>query len=226
MDTRAATDNPRAADGRLPGRRGRATRQRLLQVTEEVLAEVSFLDVKVTDISRRAGTSPATFYQYFADVEAAVFTLAEEMVESGSEALRSLVVDPSWDGPEAAEELAAGFLRYFEEHKAMLRVIDIATTEGDVRFRELRVRLLNGVFLALQELAQAAHAEGRLATGVDPGAAAGVLTTMLAHVSAHQPGFQSWGVEPAALKQTMASLIDWTVRSESQHHQEWGIVPP
>ena len=90
---------------------------------------------------------------------------------------------------------------------------DVATAEGDERFRALRIRLLNGVFLALRELASRAQADGRLGPGLDPGAAAGVLTTMLAHVSAHRVGFETWGVRRDALAETMATLIDWTVRS-------------
>jgi AcrR family transcriptional regulator len=74
----------RAADGRVPGRRGRATRQRLLDATAELLTTTSYRDVKVIDIAREAGTSPATFYQYFADVEGAVLVLAEEMARSGA----------------------------------------------------------------------------------------------------------------------------------------------
>lgn len=213
MESSSATVPPaRASDGRVPGRRGRATRQRLLDETEALLAEVSYLDLKVADIARRAGTSPATFYQYFSDVDAAVLTLAEEMVTAGGEELRSLVTEPTWDDPAAAAGLADGFLTFFDEHDAMLRVIDIATAEGDERFRELRIRLLNGVFLALRELTEHAAASGRLAAGLDPGASAGVITTMLAHVSAHRPGFETWGVGRDALADTMATVIDWTVR--------------
>jgi AcrR family transcriptional regulator len=209
-------ENRPAVDGRLPGRRGRATRQRLLDETRELLRVVAYRDLKVVDISRRAGTSPATFYQYFSDVESAVLTLAEELVDQGSAALRTLVTDAEWEGPDAATALADGFLTFFDEHRAMLRVIDLATTEGDERFRRLRVRLLNGVFLALQDLATRARTAGRLATGVDPGAAAGVLTTMLAHVSAHQPGYEAWGVQRDALADTMATMVDWTVRGHRE----------
>lgn len=217
-DVRTATGtNPRAVDGRVPGKRGRATRQRLLDETGRLLAEVPFHDLKVVDISRAAGTSPATFYQYFADVDAAVLSLIEEMVTEGSDDLRALVVEPDWGGPAAAAGLADGFLDFFDRHAAMLRVIDLATTEGDERFRALRVRLLNGVFLALRDLADDAEASGRLASGVAPGAAAGILTTMLAHVSAHQPGFAGWGVGREDLARTMATLIDWTVGSSSPH---------
>ena len=207
----ATARNDRAADGRLPGKRGRATRRRLLDETRALLTQVAFHDLKVVDISRAAGTSPATFYQYFADVDAAVLSLIEEMVDNGSDELRTLVTEPDWQGPEDAAALAEGFLMFFDDHAAMLRVIDLATIEGDERFRALRIRLLNGVFLALRELAEHAEAVGRLAPGVAPGAAAGILTTMLAHVSAHQAGFASWGVERDELAETMATLVDWTV---------------
>ena len=65
-------DELRAADGRVPGRRGRATRQKLLEQTAEMMQTTSFRELKVVDIARGAGTSPATFYQYFPDVEAAI----------------------------------------------------------------------------------------------------------------------------------------------------------
>ena len=78
----------RAADGRVPGRRGRATRQKLLACTAEMLRTTSYRSVKVIDIAREAGTSPATFYQYFADVEAAILVLAQEMALDGQRLVR------------------------------------------------------------------------------------------------------------------------------------------
>ena len=213
--TEDAVDTPRAADGRVPGRRGRATRQRLLDETHAALADVPYRDLKVVDITRRAGTSPATFYQYFPDIEAAVLALTEAMVESGGQQLRRLVTEPEWDSPDAARDLAEGFMSFFREHEALLRVVDLATGEGDERFRQLRIRLLNGVFLALQSLVHEARGVGRVPPESDPGAVAGVLTTMLAHVSAHRPGFEAWGVEADELTATMASMIDWSVRSNN-----------
>lgn len=209
-------DQLRAIDGRVPGRRGRATRQRLLDETRVLLDDVAYRDLKVVDISKMAGTSPATFYQYFPDAETAVLTLVEVMVEEGSRHLRALVTEPAWDDPSSSEALAGGFLAFFDDHRALLRAVDVATTEGDERFRLLRLRLLNGVFLALQELLYQAHAAGRLADGLAPGAAAGVLTTMLAHVSAHARGFENWGVDRTALAQTMSAMIDWSVRGTNR----------
>jgi AcrR family transcriptional regulator len=53
-----------ATDGRFPGKRGLATRQKLLDSTEALLSTTSWRSIRVIDIARGAGTSPATFYQY------------------------------------------------------------------------------------------------------------------------------------------------------------------
>src|ERR1022692_1490682 len=81
-------------DGRVPGHRGRATRQRLLECTAELLVATPWRSIKVIDIARRAGTSPATFYQYFENVEAAITVLAEELMEGAS--LLAELVDGDW----------------------------------------------------------------------------------------------------------------------------------
>src|SRR4051794_17627416 len=122
----------RAADGRVPGRRGLATRQRLLECTAETLRSTSYRDVKVIDIAREARTSPATFYQYFADVEAAILVLAEQMSEDGHR-LSTLIRDSSWRGKaglETATHLCDAFLAFWEEYRSILRVMDLATEEG------------------------------------------------------------------------------------------------
>ena len=83
--TVAEARDPRAADGRVPGRRGLATRQRMMDATGVLLETVAYRDLKVVDIAREAGTSPATFYQYFPDVEAAVLAMAADLGEAWAE---------------------------------------------------------------------------------------------------------------------------------------------
>ena len=109
----------RAADGRVPGRRGLATRQKLLACAADMLRASSYRDLKVVDIAREAGTSPATFYQYFPDVESAVLALADEMVTSGVHRFAEIVTGGAWKGKPgyaAAEELADAFLAFWDEH--------------------------------------------------------------------------------------------------------------
>ena len=77
----------RASDGRVPGRRGLLTRTRLLEHTRDLIGTTSYRDLKVVDIARAAGMSPATFYQYFPDAESALLALADELVGEGRERL-------------------------------------------------------------------------------------------------------------------------------------------
>jgi AcrR family transcriptional regulator len=60
-DLRPVPDDLPAVDGRVPGKRGRATRERLLACTAELLGKTSYRDLSVIDIAGCAGTSPATF---------------------------------------------------------------------------------------------------------------------------------------------------------------------
>ncbi|MSZ89065.1 MAG: TetR family transcriptional regulator, partial [Actinobacteria bacterium] len=75
-----AVDDVTATDGRVIGRRAIQTRRRILDTTAALLKEHGALDLKVTDVAREVGASPATFYQYFADVEDAILALATDLV--------------------------------------------------------------------------------------------------------------------------------------------------
>jgi AcrR family transcriptional regulator len=199
-------------DGRVPGRRGRATRQRLLECTAELLVATPWRSIKVIDIARQAGTSPATFYQYFENVEAAITVLAEELVEGVG--VLAGVVDGNWS-EEASWETAVAvveeFMEYWERNRAVFRVVELTTVEGDLRFQGLRVRALNAVTVTLARvIATHAEASGSPA-GADPMAAAGTLIAMLAQVAGHRYGFEFWGIRTASLVDSQARLLHWSV---------------
>lgn len=193
----------RAADGRMPGRRGLATRQRLLDATAEQLGSCGYRDLKVIDIARAAGTSPATFYQYFPDAESAVLVQAAVLTEAWHEELQFLIKDRDWSGdPDgAAFEVVDGFLTFWTDHRAILKVLDLASMEGDFRFRDLRTWLLNGATEALMELVE------QYGSDMDPRATAGVVIAMLAHVANHRPGLERWGVDHDVLVATVAGIL-------------------
>lgn len=213
----------RAADGRVPGRRGRATRARLLECTAEMLSTTSFRDVKVIDIAREANTSPATFYQYFPDVESAILVLAESMA-ADTAGLVQLVRSGHWHGDagyETALTLADRFLEFWDTHRSLLRVVDLATGEGDLRFAGMRSRLLNEVTQALSDaIARTQPAPSDPAEAhrthldplpLDPMATAGALIAMLANVSSHRYGFEFWGIRTSDVRRSMAHIVHWSV---------------
>jgi AcrR family transcriptional regulator len=207
-------------DGRLAGERGRQTRQRLLDATVELLSTTSWRSVKVTDIARQARTSPATFYQYFANVEEAIRVLAEGMVDEAAQLAELVGGDwseaTSWD---TALTVTEGFLAYWEDNRAVFRVVDLATEEGDRELRGIRVRALNAVTVALSQVVvdacpsseEAAGPTTASPAGNDPMAVAGTIVAMFASVSAHRYGFEYWGIRTPHLIDTQARLLHWAV---------------
>ncbi len=143
-----------------------------------MLSSSPYRDVKVIDVARKAGTSPATFYQYFPDVEGAVLEIAEETAQEGA----------------GLTDLVAG-RGSGSRH------------EGDKRFYKIRMKLINAVTSSLADSVKELQAKGKVDKDVSPAAVAGSLVAMLAAVAAHQKGFQSSGVKQADLKTNLALLV-------------------
>lgn len=203
------TGQVRTVDGRVAGRRGQATRQKLLDCLSEMLSSSPYRDVKVIDVARKAGTSPATFYQYFPDVEGAVLEIAEQMAAEGA-GLTELLEGRTWAGKsgwQTAQELVDGFLEFWRKHDAILRVVDLGAAEGDKRFYKIRMKILNSVNNSLADAIAELQSKGRVDKDVNPAAVAGSLVAMLAAVAGHQKGFSSWGVKQAELKPNLALLV-------------------
>ncbi|MFZ0667252.1 MAG: TetR family transcriptional regulator [Acidimicrobiales bacterium] len=220
----ATGDHLAATDGRQPGRRGLATRMRLLDSTKELLRTTPWRSVTVIDVARAAGTSPATFYQYFENFEQAILVLAEELVD-GAAAVADLV-DGDWSeeaGWDTARRLVIGFMDYWERNRPLFRVVDLATEEGDLRFQGLRVRALNALTVSLAKAITLVRATQPFSTdgvtngfsGNDPMAVAATLVSMLAHVAAHRYGYEFWGIRTDSMSDVEARLVYWAVTGRS-----------
>lgn len=168
--------------------------------------------MKVIDIAREAGTSPATFYQYFENVEQAILVLAEELVTGAAEIAK--LFDGDWSEEHSfhtARKAVEGFMAYWEANRAVFRVVDLATEEGDLRFQGLRVRALNALTVTIAKVVSS----GAGPAGGDPMAVAGTLISMLAHVAAHRYGFEFWGIRTKALVDSQARILHWAVTGRS-----------
>lgn len=174
-----------------------------------MLSTSPYRDVKVIDVARMAGTSPATFYQYFPDVEGAVLELADDMAKEGA-GLTALVAGRTWAGKagaQAAEALVDGFLSFWRRNDAILRVVDLGAAEGDKRFNKIRLKVLNAVTGSLTESIKELQTKGRVDKEVSAPAVAASLVAMLAAVAGHQKGFAGSGVKQADLKPSLALLV-------------------
>ena len=194
------------------GRRGEATRQKFLEAVETLLEEGTYRELTVADIARHAGTSPATFYQYFSAAEDAVLAVASATVDVAGPELARRIEGSDWSdlrGWESSLGVADAFITLWNGHRSVLRLIDLAT--DDQRFRDVRTRLLGAPANAFVTVLRN-RPDQRV---VDPLADAGVLVSMLAHVSAHIDGLQSWGADGAELRRSMARVVFLTLTGQS-----------
>jgi AcrR family transcriptional regulator len=201
-----------ALDGRALGKRGAATRRRLLDATATLLETRGVRDLRVVDIAREVGTSPATFYQYFRDVKEAVLAIAAEVGEDLAP-LGELLARP-WDEPGglgSARELVDAFVEYWDEHRAVLRTRNLAAQEGDHRFRTVRIDALRPLREGLAAKVEEAQQAGRVAAEITPMAAAAALASMMERMAAFHVELELWGVERRDLVETTARIVYQTV---------------
>ncbi|TML59795.1 MAG: TetR/AcrR family transcriptional regulator [Actinobacteria bacterium] len=201
-----------AVDGRPLGRRAQQTRRQLLDATRALLELHGVRDLRVVEIARKVGTSPATFYQYFRDVEDAVLVLA---AEAGSE-LDPLtqLLEASWTGRagiDAARALVDGFVDYWDRHRAVLRVRNLAAQEGDERFRDVRNRTLSAITDRLEAKLAESQAAGRVASELTPYAAAAALVSMMERMAAYHFDLEPRGITRPDIVETVARIIHQTV---------------
>ncbi|HSO94635.1 MAG TPA: TetR family transcriptional regulator [Acidimicrobiia bacterium] len=201
-----------ALDGRSLGRRGTLTRRRLLDATRDLLETRGLRDLRVVDIARAAGTSPATFYQYFRAVEDAVLVLAEEAAEDLGGVLAGL--DEPWSD-ESSHRMVDAFVDSWSQHRAVLRTRNLAAQEGDQRFRAVRNASLRPITEALAAKIGEAQRAGRLDAAMSPIAAASAMIAMTERVAAFHREIEELGVTHGALVETTARIIDQTVTGPS-----------
>jgi AcrR family transcriptional regulator len=193
-----------ALDGRQLGKRGAASRRKLLGATTLLLGNHGIRDLRVVDIAREVGTSPATFYQYFRDVEEAVLVLAAEVGEETAPLLELLTGDWSGrSGLEKSRRLVDGFLVFWDAHRAVLRTRNLAAQEGDQRFRAVRNASLQPVTEGLAKLIPAGE--------LSPIAAASALVAMMERMAAFHVDLEPLGASRADVVETVARIVYRTV---------------
>jgi AcrR family transcriptional regulator len=197
-----------ATDGRVIGRRAIQTRRRILDATASLLRQQGALDVKVIDVAREVGASPATFYQYFADVEGAILALATEAVAGAGAFAERLGAD--WSGPDGLDEarrLVHDYMDFWSEHQAVLRIMHLRADERDPRFRAVRVSYNEPLLWAMEAKVKEAQAAGRLPLDLAPFATAGAMLAVLDRLTSFRETFERRGTSRAAMEATVARIL-------------------
>jgi len=201
-----------AQTGRPLGPRAMKTRERLMDATAELLGERSVLELSVVDIARRVGTSPATFYHYFKDVEEVSLCLAERAAEELPAMLE--LIDGSWSGKqglETARGVVDAFVRHWDAHHAVLQLRNLAADRGDKRFMKVRRDALRPVLDAFASRITESQRDGRVAEEVHPYVAAAAIGSILERLSAHHRDLGHMGIGRDDLVETCARIVYQTV---------------
>jgi AcrR family transcriptional regulator len=152
--------------------RGERTRARLRGAARQVFAERGYAAARVEDVVAVAGVSHGTFYTYFTNKAAALDALIDET----SRDLQAVVEEP-WDGPDAAQAIAAVIERFvdvFGEHADVMGTwLEASAHEPHFRQRLREVR--DGYIARVAEQLDPAL-DG---TGHDPSVAAAALVAMV-----------------------------------------------
>ena len=201
--------------GRALGPRALATRERLLEATLAELSVSSLRDLKVTDLVKRVGTSPATFYQYFRDVEEAVLQLATRASHE-MPAIAELI-DGDWSGAvglDRARAITSAFIEHWDRHRAALRIRNTASDEGDRRFLAIRDEAMTPMLTAVSRQI-ILYRGSSLAAGEHPGAAAAAIGAILERLASYHTELETMGVTRENLVETVARIVRKTITDET-----------
>jgi len=199
-------------NGRILGPRALQTRDRLLEATRELLSERSVRDISVVEITRKASTSPATFYQYFRDVSDVTLQLAEAAAGEMPGVLAH--IDESWRGKrglETARSVVRGFVDHWDAHRSVLLVRNLFADEGDRRFMKVRRRALSPVIEQLAAKISENQERGRIQAGLHPAAAAAAMASILERLAAYHREIEYFGAGREELIESCARILYQTV---------------
>ena len=211
----ASSNNEKAAvdqSGRPLGPRALGTRRRLLDATVTLLDSSSVRDISVVEIARQAGTSPATFYQYFKDVGEATLRLAEEA--AGEVPAVVELIDGSWRGQkgmETSRSITDAFIRHWDAYRAVLLVRNLAADEGEKSFQKVRRRALRPVLDSLARKIEESQPAAVAAGDVHAYAAAAALAALLERLAAYHKELEPIGVTREDLVENCARIMYQTV---------------
>jgi AcrR family transcriptional regulator len=199
---------PVAQTGRALGPRALATRRRIMKATAALLEERSVLDLPVVDIARRAGTSPATFYHYFKDVEEVALALAEEAADR-MPAVVDRLAGPfdGADGLARAREVVARMFDHWDAHHAVLTLRNMASERGDRRFQRIYRESIGPLLDALASRIREGQARHGVSAAIQPYAAAAALGAILERMAAHHREIGFFGVSRDDLRETCARIL-------------------
>jgi AcrR family transcriptional regulator len=201
----------RAVDGRRLKTKGANTRQRILDVLEELVDTTPLAELRMARVAEAADIGMSTAYSYFECLDDALLALVSQDKFAYAKPL-ALLRRP-WSEEHAmaqASAFAGACLDFWDRHRAVLRMRNLKSDEGDMRFLNVRLSFTMPVLDALAEKITMVKAAGRLPDHLPSSAFAALLLAAIerngaaySHINRHD---RSELIEAMALM-----LVGWLV---------------
>ncbi|HEB89174.1 MAG TPA: TetR/AcrR family transcriptional regulator [Deltaproteobacteria bacterium] len=218
----------RDQNGRRLGARALRTRARILQATVDLLDQRSMRELRVIDIARAIGSSPATFYQYFKDVKDVVLELSKVIADSTPDMVE--VIEGDWTGAaglERSRRLVDLFIDHWDPYTSVLRARNNAADAGDEDFAAARMKAMLPIVTAFARVMNENRASAGEPAALDgseegsgrihPLSAAMSMTALLESTTIHHrrfhKRFEPQGEGRDALFETIASTLQMVLTS-------------
>lgn len=204
--------------GQVLGRKGQETRRRLMTATRRLLCTSSPVDLTAVAIAKAAGTSSASFYMYFDDVQDVLYALSLLAAEDMSEVISFF--DRAWDHEAIEAEalrLVEAFNSVWSKHREVLRYRNLEADRGDSRFEELR---MNTYVPFIEKFAQRIMSINPVGGGRRKGdayAEATVLHAAMERLAATDPVVMERGLGSKRMNAATARVIFKALQGDTVH---------
>ncbi|MBK5351189.1 TetR/AcrR family transcriptional regulator [Pseudomonas sp. TH41] len=211
-----ANDVTMNKQGQTLGRKGLETRQRLMSATRRLLYTHPLPDITAVAIAKAAGTSSASFYMYFDDVQDVLYALSLDAGEEMAGVARLL--EHPWEPARYEEEalrIVESMNLVWSRHREVLRYRNLEADRGDPRFEELRMNTYIPFIERFAQLILAVHpAMGGRKRG-DAYAEATVLHAAMERLAGLDPVVMERGLGAKRVNAAIARIIVQTLVGQS-----------
>ena len=195
------------------GKKGKETRRSLMTAALRLLDMASPLSLSAAAISKEAGTSPATFYVYFDDVEDILWSICDAIADDTSNLF------PDYTFLRVAERLeddALTFVRGYSDiwarHGPLMLYRNMEADRGNKRFNQLVLRIALPILEGLTERLVEAAPRSKPLTRSDANAEAVVFIAAIDRIAAALHTWPEDSLTPDVLLRAQARILSSMLR--------------
>jgi AcrR family transcriptional regulator len=131
----------RNLNGQKLGRKGRFTRQRILDAAFELIGDPTAEPISMSSVARRADLGMTSLYLYFTDLTELLLALLEPVLAEGRTELSALI-NVRWSDEtlaESCDKFLRAFYGFWSRYSQLLHLRNSMADSGDIRMTKARV---------------------------------------------------------------------------------------